>query len=307
MRISLRHIEVFHAIMNTGSITKAAEVLRTSQPTLSRELAALERLLGFALFERKSRRLFATEQAVLLHAEVQRSHIGLRHLVETARAIRDNTSSQIRIACLPLFANTLVPAVCQRLLESDPASRISIHPCEHSILMPELLALRFELGLIEAGVSVDGVDIEEVQVGEEVCVLPAAHRLASKAVISPGDLDDENLVSYSSSDPYKKRFHGIVDELHLSKNIRVEATTAETLCALVRQGIGIALVNPISARAFAGHGVVVKPLSVSIPFVVGICRPFGRPMTPLANAVSKLVVEECHSLASELRPKSPSV
>ncbi|TIU79138.1 MAG: LysR family transcriptional regulator, partial [Mesorhizobium sp.] len=92
MPITLRHVEVFHAIMTAGSLTKAAEVMRTSQPTLSRELATLERLLNLKLFERRSRRLFATEKALTLHAEVKRSYFGLEQLMHAAEAIRHNAN-----------------------------------------------------------------------------------------------------------------------------------------------------------------------------------------------------------------------
>ena len=51
-RITHRHIEVFRAVMTTGSATGAADLLHSSQPTVSRELARLESLLGYALFER---------------------------------------------------------------------------------------------------------------------------------------------------------------------------------------------------------------------------------------------------------------
>ncbi|MDX8479863.1 LysR family transcriptional regulator [Mesorhizobium sp. VK24D] len=300
MQISLRHIEVFHAVMNAGSLTKAAEVMHTSQPTLSRELATLERLLGFTLFERRSRRLFATEKALLFHDEVQRSYVGLQQLVESARAIRDDTNSHVQIACLPLFAQTLLPRMSKRFLQAEPSCRLGCCSLDHSLLMRELLDLRHELGVIEVGVSIDGVEVEEVTVGEEVCVLPAGHPLAAREVIAPGDLDGEDLISYASSDPYRKRFHGLFMDPRFSQHVRLEVTTAEAICAFVLQGIGVALVNPISARAYRDRGLVVRPLSISIPFVVGICRPQGRPMTPLAAVAARLLVEECREMADEL-------
>ncbi|WP_300758084.1 LysR family transcriptional regulator, partial [Janthinobacterium sp.] len=66
MSITLRHIEVFRAIMTTGSVTGAATMLHTSQPTVSRELARMELVTGLNLFERQGGRLVATAQALLL-------------------------------------------------------------------------------------------------------------------------------------------------------------------------------------------------------------------------------------------------
>ena len=71
-RISHRHIEVFRAVMLAGSATGAAELLHTSQPTVSRELARLESLLGYHLFDRVQGRLRPHARALALWEEVQR-------------------------------------------------------------------------------------------------------------------------------------------------------------------------------------------------------------------------------------------
>ena len=60
MKLSHRQIDFFRAVMGTGHVTRAAELLHTSQPTVSRELARLEQVLGFALFERIKGRLRPT-------------------------------------------------------------------------------------------------------------------------------------------------------------------------------------------------------------------------------------------------------
>ena len=86
-RISHRHLEVFRALMLSGSATAAAQMLFSSQPTVSRELARMESLLGYALFERAQGRLRPTARALSLWAEVQRSWQGLDRVVEHALAL----------------------------------------------------------------------------------------------------------------------------------------------------------------------------------------------------------------------------
>ena len=71
--VNLRHIEIFHAVMTTGNLTEAARMLHTSQPTVSRELARFEKVLGLQLFERTRGRLQPTVQGLRLFEEVQRS------------------------------------------------------------------------------------------------------------------------------------------------------------------------------------------------------------------------------------------
>ncbi len=73
--VNLRHIEIFHAVMTTGNLTEAAHMLHTSQPTVSRELARFEKVLGLKLFERTRGRLHPTVQGLRLFEEVQRSSV----------------------------------------------------------------------------------------------------------------------------------------------------------------------------------------------------------------------------------------
>ena len=84
MQLTHRQIEVFRAVMVSGHVTRAAEVLHTSQPTVSRELARLEQVLGIELFERVKGRLRPTVRALALLEEVELSYVGLDRIAATA-------------------------------------------------------------------------------------------------------------------------------------------------------------------------------------------------------------------------------
>ncbi|WP_348256736.1 LysR family transcriptional regulator, partial [Salmonella enterica] len=62
--VNLRHIEMFHAVMTAGNLTDAARLLHTTQPTVSRERARLEKVLGITLYERTRGRLNPTVQGL---------------------------------------------------------------------------------------------------------------------------------------------------------------------------------------------------------------------------------------------------
>lgn len=299
-KLDHRNLEIFRAIMTAGSLTGAAEQLRTSQPTVSRELAAFERQLGFKLFERRARRVFATEQAVQLYAEVKRSYVGLDHLNQVAQAILDNVTSHIQIACLPLFSETVMPLLCSRLIEGGSNARLTFHSLDNAELMRELLALHYELGIVEVGVAVDGLRMVQCEIGDEVCIVPAEHPLAELAVIRPDDLRGESLITYPPDDRYRRRFDRIFADIGLLNSIRLETNTAGSVCALVEEGLGVGLVNPISAWAWRNRRIAIRPFSISIPFVVGICQPLGRPSSKLAAHVTKLLLERCVAFREEL-------
>ena len=300
IRFDHRNIEIFQAIMTAGSLTGAAEQLRTSQPTVSRELAAFERQLGFKLFERRARRVFATKPAVQLYAEVKRSYVGLDHLIQIAQTILDNVTSHIQIACLPLFSETVMPRVCNRLIAGGSEARLTFHSLDNAELMRELLALHYELGIVEVGVAVDGLRMEQFEIGDEVCIVPAEHPLTGLDVIRPEDLRGQSLITFPPDDRYRRRFDRIFSDIGLSNSVRIETNTAGSVCALVEAGLGVSLVNPISARAWSDRRIVIRPFSISIPFIVGVCQSLGRPRSKLADHVTRLVLEECAILRDQL-------
>ncbi len=205
--------------MTAGSLTGAAEQLRTSQPTISRELAGFERQLGFKLFERRARRVFATEQAVQLYAEVKRSYVGLDHLIQIAQTILDNVTSHIQIALPAAVFRNGDARICSRLIESGSNARLTFHSLDNAELMRELLALHYELGIVEVGVAVDGLRMEQCEIGDEVCIVPAEHPLAGLDVIRPDDLRGESLITYPPDDRYRRRFDRIFSDIGLSNSV----------------------------------------------------------------------------------------
>lgn len=305
MKISLRHVEVFHAVMTSSSATQAAVLLRTSQPTISRELKQFERLLGFKLFEREGRRLLATQQAVMLHAEVKRSFSGLEQLARAAQLIKENVTAHVQIACLPLFAQTLMPKICSRFLDQERSARVTFNSMDQSMLLKELLNLRYEFGLIENGVAIGGMSIQEIPMGDEVCVLPEGHPLCNRQVVEPKDFEDECFVSLASDDLYRQRYDRVFNQAAVVRRLRIETTTAEAVCALVKNRIGVSLVNPITARAYRGQGIEVRPFSISIPFVIGIIRPLSRLLSPVGEKLARCVLEECQITRREICAEHP--
>jgi DNA-binding transcriptional LysR family regulator len=123
-----RQIAMFRAIMLHGNLSRAAEVTASSQPTLSRELARLEQLLGYALFDRVRGRLRPTVRALALMQEVERSFVGLAHIAQRAQELRLMASGRLRLACLPALAHALMPQILVQLAAAWPQATVSVYP-----------------------------------------------------------------------------------------------------------------------------------------------------------------------------------
>ncbi|MCF8154521.1 MAG: LysR family transcriptional regulator, partial [Rhodoferax sp.] len=168
-----RQLGLFRAIMLHGNLSRAAEVTASSQPTLSRELARLEFLLGFALFDRVRGRLRPTARALALMQEVERSFVGLEQISARAQELRTLTAGRLRLACLPALAHALVPLALVRLQKSHPHVSVSVVPLEAPWLEQAMSEQRFDLGLSETTEAPTGVELRNLLKVNEVAVLPA--------------------------------------------------------------------------------------------------------------------------------------
>ncbi len=93
--------------MTAGSLTEAAHLLHTSQPTVSRELARFEKVIGLKLFERVRGRLHPTVQGLRLFEEVQRSRYGLDRIVSAAESLREFRQENCLLPACRSFRNLL--------------------------------------------------------------------------------------------------------------------------------------------------------------------------------------------------------
>ena len=107
--INLRQIEVFTAIMRTGSVTKAAKTLNVSQPSVSKVLKHTEARLGFPLFKRISGKLYPTPEAEILYSESARIDEDVDHLSQLAFELRDGGVGRVRFGCPPSLATHVLP------------------------------------------------------------------------------------------------------------------------------------------------------------------------------------------------------
>lgn len=281
--ISLRHIDIFHAVMTTGSLTEAAGLLQTSQPTVSRELARLEQLLRFPLFERSKGRLKPTGEGLRLFEEVQRSYYGLDRILSAADAIREFQQAQLSVACLPVFSQSLLPLVCRAFFDRFPGVNLSVVPQESPLLEEWLSAQRHDIGLTENTLTPAGTERETLMTLNEVCVLPAGHPLASRAVLAPADFHHQPYISLSATDGYRQLLDRLFAAAGIERGMVVETHSAASVCAMVRAGVGISIVNPLTALDYAASGVVLKAFTHQVPFTVSLIRPLHRPASALLS------------------------
>lgn len=302
MRLTQRQIEIFNAVMVHKSVTAAAAMLRTSQPTVSRELRALEKRIGFDLFHRFGRRLTPTGRALSLHEVVQRSFVGLDEIGRVAAEIGGRNAAFFRIASIPAYAEAVLPTVTRRVLDAHPHVHLVVHALEEALLHHDLTTQMFDIGLTETAHAYAGVATDQVPVGDLVCILPAGHPLCAKPLLEPADFADVPFVYFTLDDPYRRKLDEIFDAASVRRNYRVESTTATGVGSMVAAGVGVSIVNPLTAAHYARRGVEVRRFGVRLPYRIHLWHPRRGPQSSFVDRF----VETLRAVLAEMTAELPA-
>lgn len=300
MRMTHRQVEIFRALMTAGSVTKAAEMLFTSQPTVSRELARMEQLIGVALFERVHGRLHPTMPALTLFEEVKRAYSGLERVTTVAAGLRDAVQGPLSVIAMPAFSHSLLPRACKRFSDRHPDVGVSINTQEEPLLSEWLTAQRYDLGLSEIDTAPPGTKLTTLLDVDGVCVLPAQHPLLAKEMIGLEDFAGQPFISLAPVDPCRMHLDALFDARGIRRRLMVETPTAASLCSLVKEGLGIGVVNPLTALDFAGEGLHIRPLAESYRISVSLVQPEYRPLNPAAAGLIAALQETAEEIRGRL-------
>lgn len=120
------HIRAFLATVDKGSLTGAAQVLNATQPTVSRQVAALEAQLGVMLFERRGRGLVLTPSGVTLLEQARAMEQAAQQLSLAASGQAENVEGWVSISVTEVMAAYLMPQVLQQMHQQEPGIRVEL-------------------------------------------------------------------------------------------------------------------------------------------------------------------------------------
>ena len=193
-----RQVEAFRAVMLTGSMTSAAELLGVTQPAVSRMISDFEAIAKLSLFERRPNHIVPTADAVALYGEVERSFVGLNRILDYARTLNTQTAGEVSIAAMPAFATEVLPRFVGRFLNSRPDARVRMEAFSSVSVVEAVASGEVDIGYTMVSPDRPGFDVTPLG-GTAVVVMPDSHRLSSKLEVVAEDLNGENVIgSYGS-------------------------------------------------------------------------------------------------------------
>jgi DNA-binding transcriptional LysR family regulator len=245
-RLSLRQIEVFRAVMISGSINSASQMLRVSQPSLSRVVKRTEDVLGFKLFERSRRRIIPTKEAGTLFALVSGVYRQLDELGNAVERLTKGDGSQFRLGCTGGPGRCLVPRTIAAMHRILPELSFQIDVLLFEQIIDYLIFQRGEAVVSIFPIRHPLVESRAIATGRLVALIPRKHPLAKCKQISVRELANESLISFLPETPHGAILLQMFHAERLSPQIGVLIRHIETAIGLVVNGVGIAIVDEFS-------------------------------------------------------------
>lgn len=295
--MNIREIEAFDAFMSLGTVTKAAQKMNISQPMVSRLLSQIEHDAGFKLFERKRNLLEATKDAHIFHNVISRSLIALREIKTTADAISNKQFGRIIVAAQPIYASSFMLDIIAEFKKKRPDVGVKIIELGLENLLKTITEHECDIGI---GINLDvrSYRAEMLPLGrcEAKCLIPANHPLAKKKIIELNDFIDTATVELSLGSPLRTRVDYMMQTKGIQRNITAEANTLLAVHGLVRRGVGIAIVDPLTALLDSGNTLVYRPLDFPIIWDMAIFYRGDKSLSSIEQDFVKITEQEIDKL-----------
>lgn len=284
--MEIRVLRYFLTVVREESITKAAEVLHITQPTLSRQLSQLEEEVGVTLFTRGARKITLTNEGILLRRRAEEI-LQLVDKTEKELAEQDEqVEGKISIGCGEIASVQLLPKLFQSFREKYPQVSFDIFTATADLVKEQM-----EKGLLDMGLLLEPIDVEKYEYirlkkkDQWVVLMRPEDPLAQKESITPQDLRSLPLIL-----PRRTRvqselanwFGDSFDQLHVAFTSNLSTNGA----IMVSSGLANSLVIEGSIPFLDQSKITSRPLSPPLTATSILAWRRGQ---PFSLATSKFI------------------
>lgn len=301
-RSNFRQLQIFQEVVHTGSITKAARRLELTQPAVSSAIANLEHDLGFVLFRRNHYGTELTPEARHLSEGVEKVLSAVRSLDELASDLKQGRAGKLQIGCLPGFSTTIMPSIIARYMKASPGVKSQLQSQESHRIEEWVAAGHYDIGLVELPTTPSALQVESFRFE----MLAAVHRdspLAKQESLSVPDLDGEPLIALNEHHQSTRQLQQLFGKARCHLNIIAEAQIFPAAASMVEQGMGAALIDPVTAMDLQRHAdstIVLKRFTPSVWFEVAVILPKNLRGSKQCDQFHKLLLAELGQLEERL-------
>ena len=276
----LRHIEVFHAIMQVGTISGAAQVLHISQPAVTKVLQHCELQLGMPLFERVRGKLYPKPEAHRLFVETEKLNRDLLGIRRLAASLKGHAVETIRLVSTPTIAISVLPFAMTEWRRDFPHTR-----CQLATHHTGEIVNTLRLGEADLAVSLQdprhpGIVAEAIAHGVMTVIAPAGtwHVADCGTPLTAHGLSGE-LIGHADNDPLGELVVAACEAQDMHPVFSTVVQTYQIARSLVEAGAGMAVVDPFTAASGSSERLQRRPWAPTIPIQLYLLTARHSPLS----------------------------
>ena len=288
MDASVKQIRSFIAVAKARSFTQAAAALHMSQPTLTVQIRRLEEALGVRLLDRNSRAVDLTRIGRELLPVLERNVQDLDAVLLGARELADEKRGIVRIAVLPSFAAGPLPDAILSFRETHPGVTFQVHDVIAGRGLGLVRSEEVDLAVLGGEVAASDIEVIATMPEQLVVVFPHGHPVASAKRVMAATLAAYPLVLMHPDTSVRAVTDAAFAKAGLAVSAAAEATYMMTAVAMVRAGLGLAILPETAREVRAEPGLASRPIDEP-----GFLRPIGlvkkanRTLPPASEAFGR--------------------
>ncbi|CAG9171858.1 hypothetical protein LMG23994_02257 [Cupriavidus pinatubonensis] len=299
----LRQIEVFRAIMLTGTVSEAARLLHVSQPVVTRVLQHAEASLGFRLFERVRGRLQATPEANALYGDVERLYGEIDRVRRVSESLRHKGAGRLRVAATPSLAEPLLVPAVRGFCARYPDTQVQVLTHHTDEIVDALLANQIDLGFAFSPPRHEAITCEPVAAGHMLLAVPREQPLPAggrRHVVPMHKLMERPFIGYDDNSSLGLLVRQTLARHALEPHSTLEVQTYSLALSLVEAGLGMALLDQFTALSASTARVSLHAVQPALPFEIQLLRASHRAASSLVDDMRDEFAQAAAALAATL-------
>jgi DNA-binding transcriptional LysR family regulator len=305
--MNIKQMEVFRAVMNTGSITGAAALLHVTPPGVSRMMKHLQLRLGVPLFEKEGNRLVPTSDARRLQREIERVYSGINQVSRVAQDLKSGAGQQLNVICSPSVAARVGPEAVAHMLRQYPDLQIRIEVQPVYDIYQTLLTQQCDLAISLVPIDHPNLHQRLLAMVGLVAIVPARHALAAKKRLQLKDLTQIPLIRFPEQTTQGATLNRLLASQSIQVQSRVTVKTARDACALAAEGVGAAVIDALTAQHLNDPRLAIRPLAVKSQYALTALWskdwPIGKLGTEFVRIMGKGIDQALHGHSAKIARK----
>ncbi|MFT5449350.1 MAG: DNA-binding transcriptional LysR family regulator [Gammaproteobacteria bacterium] len=259
--IELHQLRAFVAVAEESHFGRAAERLGQSQPSLSRSVKAIERILDAPLFHRTTRSVELTPAGEVFLPRARTLLVGLTDAMDEARRASTGVTGRLVVSFMDFAILGVLPALVAGFRQHHPEVDVDLRYSWTERQRCELLAGEVDLGFLIGPFNAAGIHTQTVDRQRFVAVLPETHPLASRPHLRLSDLSEQPFVfgAHDEWGPVRTTLNRLCHAAGFSPRVVQETHSRDGIFGFVAAGLGVTLYTEVALNS-PRRGVVIVPL-----------------------------------------------